>query len=238
MSVLLFQTKSGSWLGFPLIVGFFAAFVAYRWGMDRYRSGQPKTLVPSLGLRFEGNDWLDGRGMPPSELGLYSRGDANGWTRNVMTTTRANLSVSIFDYIYISGSGRNSRRVVQTAAAFKKSGVSLPLFDIWAVPSGRVLRELTAEADPGSLAGRKYELNGVAHDELTVFPPDLISALENLDPEGLWQMQGARDTLLLYHPERKIAVKNLRSFLDETCSIAGQFFTKISAQGDKVSGTS
>lgn len=115
-----------------IVIGILIVGAAVLWWIQklltRRRTRQVTESANDIGFTFEGADWTDPRHAPRMETRLFER---NGSYRNVMTGSSGGLRVSLFDYTYRQGSGRNSRNYTQTIAAFQKSDASIPYFDLW-----------------------------------------------------------------------------------------------------------
>ena len=80
------------------------------------------------GLGFEYQDRLDGFPQPGMErLRLFHRGRGRR-SRNILTGRYNGMSVTLFDYRYVTGSGKHRRTHNQSVAAFHLEQIHLPLF--------------------------------------------------------------------------------------------------------------
>jgi hypothetical protein len=57
-----------------------------------------------------------------------------------------------------------------------------------------------------------------------LFTPGLVSYLENLDARSNWRIEAMDTTLIVYRLGKKTCPDLLRSFLDDTTSVACSFF--------------
>src|SRR4029079_3737940 len=104
--------------------------VAAIWGISAYyerkRSEALSAVAPQLGLTFSGKDQMQ---APRLQTALFQRGHSKE-IRNLMTGSAGNLQAALFDYKFTVGGGRYSHTYKQTVAAYSKSGVQLPLFEV------------------------------------------------------------------------------------------------------------
>jgi hypothetical protein len=209
----------------------------------RKRTQALTTAAQAIGFTFQGDDWNH---LPEHDqllTTLFSQG-RSGRFDNIMTGTAVGLKTSIFDYSYISH-GSKPTRYIQTVAAFSQN-LCLPVFAM--APKGFAERIVNAishqnidfESHPDF--SRRYVLyetppvvfssTPIAHEEnhkikiRELFCPALLTFLQELPPERYgWRIEGCGAMLILYRSARITLPDGLRSFLDETSSIARTFFS-------------
>ena len=71
----------------------------------------------------------------------------------------------------------------------------------------------------------RYRLRGPNIEKSReIFTPALLSFLQSLDPTKKWRLEGVGNTLLIYRSNKRVKPEDFRIFLEETSSLAGQFF--------------
>jgi hypothetical protein len=157
-----------------------------------------------------------------------------------MTGTHAGLKTSILDYSYF----QDKSRVTQTVAAYSQN-LRLPFFEMH--PKDFLDRgadhlfhqNISFKSHPDF--SRRYLLLGIppvlfssaptaqAEDNKNgiqeLFSPALLSFLQELSPKNKWHIEGAGSMLVLYRNGATVGADEVRSFLDETSSIARAFFS-------------
>jgi len=188
-----------------------------------------------LGLNFQPEGWTDSRDEPLLETPLFGqgwRGQRDLPFTNLMTSSQNGLKINIFDYTYFIGGGKDTRVYRQTVGAFSKAGVHLPYFELR--PAGFIdeiwdtlgHKNIHFEADPEF--SRRYVLRGALDDKvIAFFTPSLRSFLESLDPHDKWHLEGNADTLVLYRFKQRTPPPELRTFYEQTTSIATSFFDLV-----------
>ena len=210
-----------------LPVLFFVAFllilaiiVVASWKKTKQRAADLRSLADILGFNYAGND--SSRAAQPNTA-LFRRGSRRRF-RNVMNGNYGSYQVSIFDYSYTVGGGDSSTTYRQTVAAMVQDR-QLPSFELR--PQGLldriaetfVHRDIDFETHPGF--SKRYVLRG--EDETAVramFNPALLSFFEMLPPEWKWHIEAGGATLLAYRANETVPPQEIRTFLDEACSLA------------------
>ncbi len=209
-----------------VIVGVIYAITAW---FDRRRTETLTATSLQMGFLFVGKEWKDVPQPPQLQTALFHRGHSKRF-RNIMTGSVAGLRAYLFDYKYTVGGGRSSRTYSQTVAAYGKTGIQLPTFNLR--PQGlmhklwdaMVHKDITFDSNP-NFAQRYVLRSDEVERARTVFTPPLLSFLEALDPQKKWQMEGMGDTLIIYRAGKKAKPEAFKAFLEETSGLAGQFFS-------------
>jgi hypothetical protein len=228
------QTPSG--LGFLLVS---VRFIFWCWGLfalvivglvvySRTRAqGRTKTMVAvaqELGFTFKGTN-------PDDETQLLQMAPTllKGGSRcsNIMTGTAAGLETSIFDFLDSFIARDASNRNASTVAAFRQN-LSLPYFEMEPAPIlNRYLsnpRFIHFESHPDFV--HRYLLNGPNQDQIReLFSPALLTFLLGLPPQNKLQIKGDGAVLILYRQGTIVRANKVRSFLDQSSSIARAFFS-------------
>lgn len=234
-------------LGIPiaLVVSTLFGVWAFQKSRSRRRTEQLQAQAQALGFNFEGEGWTNRRLAPPLETALFSKGHTPQF-KNVMTGNLGGLKVSIFDYVFVEGSGRGTRRCGQTVGAFSKSDVYFPYFELQ--PSG-ILEKLSGDltqlwgdlthktihfdSDPDF--SKHYVLRGALNDKVRAFfNPTLRSFVKTIDPHEKWRIEGSGETLILYRYAKKVPPTEMRMFVDQAILIANSFLALSGCQSSFV----
>lgn len=218
--------------------GGIVAAVALVLGVNYYfawkRTQALMAVAPEIGFQFEGKAWTDNTQAPKLVTALFGRGHSRKF-RNVMTGSAAGMRASLFDYSYATGGGKYQHTHRQTVAAYQKSGLNLPAFEMQ--PAGMLAKiwnamlhkNINFESHPDFSS--RYQLRSPMADEVrTLFTPGLLSFLESLDTSRKWRLEGINDTLIVYRDGKKAKPGDFRIFLEETSTIASSFFSHCSAK--------
>jgi hypothetical protein len=132
----------------------------------------------------------------------------------------------LFDYQFTVGGGRYSHTYRQTVAAYSKTGVNLPIFEIKARGLWQKIfggKAINFESHP-EFTRRCYVRSDDELKTRELLTPGLLSFLEALDSNKKWRLEGDGETLLVYRSEKRVKPPDFRTLLEETSSLAGQFF--------------
>jgi hypothetical protein len=201
-----------------VVLAIIAAVVAEKRRRDALRQ-----LAGELGLEFQ--EKLAG---PPAidlnPLHLFNVGHTRR-TRNALSGRYCNAELTLFDYQYSTGHGRNRHTWRQTVAAFYLPETRLPLFALRPEhvfhKIGSALGYQDIDFDRFPTFSSSYLLRG--GDEPAVrelFNDNVLMFFENRT--GLC-VEGGDDWLIVYRTRRRVKPQQLSSFLDETFAVRGVF---------------
>lgn len=213
------------WVGGTVVV--IAIWMAIAAAFARKRTQALSATALQIGFTFEGNKWSDPGQSPQLKTTLFGKGSARTF-RNIMTGSSSGLRVSLFDYSYVVGSGRNSHTYAQTVASFIKAGGALPEFEmepkgiLGKIGDALLHKNINFESHPEF--SRRYQLRSPEQDRTrALFTPALLSFLESLDPKKNWSLEGLGETLIIYRSGKRTKPEELRTFLEETTTLGGSF---------------
>lgn len=234
-TVLILQQRDGAFTRYAAFlfvlagIGVILSIWALGKTLARKRTEALQNAAMMIGFTFGGEEWPDKGRAPKLGTELFGKGHSRQ-IKNIMTGTGGGLRISLFDYAYTIGSGKNSQTYRQSVASFSKDDASLPYF---ALRPANVLdkawdavahKNIHFEAAPEF--ARRYVLRGALPEKVQeLFTPGLISFAEGLDAREKWHIEGAGDTLVVYRLSKKVAPEKLRDFLDQTSAIASGFFS-------------
>ena len=196
----------------------------------RFERRRRETLALAAGQHGLSFD-AAGEPLAPEEVKgfhLFSDGRARQ-TRNVMRGSSSGMEIVLFDYKYVTGSGKNQSVHQQTVAAFRLPGATLPGFDLrhenvlYKVAALFGYRDINFTEHPEF--SRRYLLRGTDQDAVrALFSPALVQFFENpIHVDRRWAVEGAGNLLLVYRPEKRISGEALPQFLQDSTTVAAQF---------------
>jgi hypothetical protein len=220
-----------------VLVGFLVVAVVVMLLSRRYerrRSEAMATAASQHGLAFE----LAGESSPEQELLSFhlfnaGRGRKSG---NVMRGSSGGIDVVLFDYKFVTGSGKSQSTHQQTVAGFRLEGTTLPGFELrhehifYKIAALFGYQDIDFPEHPEF--SRRYLLRG--SDEAAVralFSPALIEFFQQLANENRWWVvEGTGERLLVYRPEKRLNPAELPQFLQDTTTVTSYFRKGASAK--------
>lgn len=207
--------------GFVILIG--VAFLVLVPAVNAYlrakRRRELREEAPRLGLRFLEDG--EPRDLELSPHPLFSRGRDHR-LENMMEGPMSGFGLRIFDYAFVTGSGKSRKTHRQTVAAIELPGAPLPEFELFPERLCHWFAELVGyrdiDFDGHDAFNRAYRLLG--KDEAAVrgrFGTELLNRLA--DRPG-WTIEGAGRTVLLYRPQTLVAPAELARFVDDARELA------------------
>jgi len=216
------------WEFFPCFI--FAAFaflavfgIAWSIWSEKKRTEAMTQAANDLGLPFfpTGDPSLINE---LSHFKLFSQGRSRTISNMIHGDTAA-VTVGIFDYKYVTGSGKNRTTHVQTVISFESSALDLPqflvrpehLFD----KIGGVLgfKDIDFETHPAF--SKSYMLQGSEEERIReTFTPELLSFFETMS--GI-TVEGAGNRLVYFRSRKRMKPQETRKFMEEGFKIYAQF---------------
>lgn len=201
---------------------------------DRKRTAAVTQVAQQLGFTFEDRKPSDTGQFADLRTVLFRRGSGRSF-RNIMTGSSDDMRISLFDYSFAEGAAGSSTSLQQTVAAYSKTGLTLPEFELapfdiaQKIDSALGNKGLRFDSHPEF--SKRYQLQ--AADEAAtraLFTPALLSYLEGLDSPKKWRLEGMGETVTVYRLRKRVNPADLRNFLDETKAIADSFFALADAE--------
>lgn len=117
-------------MGLLIFVGFiaFAGYMAWHSHQkSKQRTADFEQQAHALGLQFN----AEGGEVKNSLAGMkLMRTGRNQRARNLISGDSGDVKISIFDYLYTTGSGKNKRTHAQTVVALESSAIQAPVFSM------------------------------------------------------------------------------------------------------------
>jgi hypothetical protein len=200
------------------------AVAIYSRAQARKRTIALASLAPTIGLIFEGESALDNK----FKTALFNRGYDRQF-KNIMSGRFDGLDVGVFDYLFVTGSGKSRHTWNQTVVAFSQD-VWLPLFAICSEGFfdriGDAFTHEDIDFDSHPKFSHRYLLRGSDEEKIReLFTPALLEFLENIPAQEKWHIEGDGKNLIFYLSDVAIAPEHLQSFLEITSSKAKTFLS-------------
>jgi carbonic anhydrase len=198
---------------------------------EKKRTEGMQRVAEELGFEFSPK----GDGPLLTELSLFNL-FTQGHSRrlyNLMRGEANNLEVDIFDYTYVTGSGKSSHTWNQTLACFGMREASLPSFSLrpetfWdKIGTWFGYQNINFDTNPGF--SDKYLLRG--RDEEAVrglFGEEVLGFFER--QPGL-SVEGYGHRLIFYRQSKRVDPENIRGFLEEGFKVLALFRPPPDAEG-------
>jgi hypothetical protein len=214
---------------FPLVPLFFVLlFVFGAFMLDRLRQ---QRRAEALATWASGMDYTYTAGptraadaefaRPMQRLPVFNRG-RDRRVRNVIEgrTTESARTV-VFDYLYVTGSGRDSRRIYQTLAGFEVDATEVPDFELH--PENvfsriaQVFGSKDIDFDSAPEFSRQYVLKG--DDEVGIRQVFERQAVPYLAEHTGWSVEKSGRWIAVYHAGRIVKPDAMPAFLDDTRTV-------------------
>lgn len=182
-----------------------------------------------LGMSFDAK--------PTQSLGLgfelMDRGRRGSW-RNLIAGPIEDLEVSIFDYSYVTGSGKNSNTRRVSAVLLKMQSARVPCFALTResllhrVGAALGFQDIDFEEDPEF--SKRFVLKGDdEHAIREIFADDLRRSLVEVDSRISIEAMG--DSVLVYRDRQRIRPTEISARLAETFEIATSIWDHAATAG-------
>ncbi len=193
--------------------------------LERRRREALRQAARELGFAFKAEcEILSQERMEEIEL-LQS--DRNGERSNLIRGTAGN-EVLIFDYRYVTGSGRSRATHEQTVAAFHLPGGSLPAFQLrpenmlHRIGSAFGYQDIDFDSHPDF--SQRFLVRGADENAVrSLFSPWVLAFFEGLEKKQWCWVEGGGEWLIVYRHEELVEPSELRALLDEASALATAF---------------
>jgi len=187
------------------------------------------SVALEIGFNYEGGSWTNKEQSPHLETALFASGNGPEF-RNVMTGSASGFRISLFDFKYTVGAGRESQNIKQTVAAFTRGDLSLPEFAMQPKglmqKIGNALVHKDIPFDSNGEFSRRFRVRSPEVERTReLFTPELLVFLGTLDPKTKWRLEGNTGTLIVYRAGKRVKPRDFRKFLEETTTLATQFLS-------------
>jgi len=204
-----------------IFVGLIALF---SWTAAAHRKAQIREVAAALGLTYqEQGDYQN----TLSNFDLFNVGKRRR-IRNVIHGETARETVGIFDYLYVTGGGKNSNHHSQTVVVIQSPELNLPSFTLCPehlfnkIASFFGYTDINFESHPEF--SRRFLLRGADEEAVRKqFTPALLSYFENRT--GV-TVEGGGNTLLYFRANKTVKPDKFVELMDEAYKVYGQMKQK------------
>lgn len=180
--------------------------------IEKKRRGDFAELAQQLGLEYREQGSPD---IPDlNRFGLFQRGRSRT-TFNILKGNVEGVRVAVFDYKFVTGSGKSTTTHKQTVCAIFNDQLNLPAFEMHPEGFWQKLGSLFGQQDidftENEAFSRCYVLRGKDEAGIrAVFNADVLAFFETRP--GLY-VEGHQDTLIFFRAERRLKVREIQDFL-------------------------
>jgi len=212
-------------IGIVTLVGLIILAV---WFYEKKRSEALQAIANALNFSFLRKD-DDSLLAIYNNFALFSKGHSKKIS-NVMNGSSGDMEITIMDYRYTVGSGRNSATYIQTLIVIQSSMLQLPPFTL--SPEnvfhkiGAVFGYKDIDFSSHPKFSKKYLLRSDDEDSVReTFSDELLNFYEK--DKGL-STEGDHDKFIYYRSAKRISPKDIQAFLQEAINLYGLLKTQTS----------
>lgn len=212
---------------FGLFLGIMALVLYLGWRGEKKRREALSNVATELGMVFvPKDDALRGR---CSHLSLFQTGGGHE-IKNVIFGDTQSVDLSIFDYSYTTGSGKNRTTHRQTVAFFEAGSLDLPGFNLspenifHRVAGLFGYQDINFDSHPKF--SKQYLLRGNNETRVrSLFREDVLDYFD--EHPGLC-VEGSGHQLLVCRRGHRVKPEQVRTFLEEAFAVYNQLRVEIS----------
>jgi len=214
-----------------IIIGIIAVIVIIifaAWFYEKKRSEALQLIANALNFSFErkGDELLLAM---YNNFDLFSKGRSKKIS-NVMNGSSGDMDITIMDYQYTVGSGKNSTTYTQTLIAIQSRYLHLPSFTL--SPEnifhkiGAVFGYKDIDFDARPKFSKQYLLRG--EDEESVRETFSDELLDFYEKDKTLSTEGDHDKFIFYRASKRLSPKDIQAFLQEGINLYSLFKTQAS----------
>jgi hypothetical protein len=210
-------------VGLLLLAMGVVGFLAFR--ADRKRTEGLRRVAEEMGFEYAAAAPVDGLRARYPGFHLFAQGRRPD-VRNLLRGRAGGLDVSIFDYAYVTGSGKSRHTWRQTVLAFEFDDPDLPGFslrpEMWFHKVGQWLGYKDIDFDTNPKFSRQYLLrSGEREDDVQALFSDRVLEYYEAHPNVCTEACGHR--LVYYRAQKRIGPAEVREFLEEGFRVLALF---------------
>ena len=211
-----------------LVVGIFIAFFAFAGALMYWSYVANKKRIEgfeqeaeAMGLNFTQQP-ADSFMAHYGHFKLFNRGRRRG-VSNLIEGDSGDGTLRIFDYKFTTGSGKQTRHLVQTIASLKSSQLNIPSLTIH--PEGFLSRVGSKmgfqdiDFDSHPTFSKMFVLKGDNEEAIRNFLTP--AALEYFEAHQGISLEASGDTLFFYNPNRRIKPEEIKDLLARAYEVFG-----------------
>ena len=198
------------------------------WFYEKKRTEALQIIANALNFSFvrKGDDSLI---RAHDHFNLFSKGRSKK-VSNIMNGCSGDMNITIMDYQYTTGSGKNSTTYSQTLIVIQSNLLQLPSFSL--SPEnifhkiGGIFGYKDIDFDSHPKFSKQYLLRGEDEEAIrAVFRDELLEFYEK--DKGL-NTEANNDKFIYYKTAKRLAPKNIQAFLQEGINLYGLLKTQAS----------
>lgn len=204
-----------------IVVLFIGGAAWYTHQANKKRTAALEQQSAAMGLQFDPTG--GGIGERLNELNLMSVGRSQR-AKNLISGDAGDVRISIFDYQYTTGSGKNSRTHSQTVVALESAGIQAPAFSMrqqnaWLDRIGKLLGGQDIDFDQHPKFSEMFVLKGPNEDAIrSFFSPQLIGYFETKVGHSI---EGAHGKMILYKSGNRTPPEEIKDLLASAYEVYG-----------------
>ena len=214
------MTPAIAWLLGISLVLFVAVLVFFTSRRERERTEALRRVAETAGLSFEPTADLDAvRAL--GDVQLFDRGHSRR-VMNLMTGRFAGQPLTVFDYRYTTGGGKNQHTSTQTVVMLPAAKPSLP--DLQMAPENplykiaEVFGYQDIDIDSSPEFSRRYVVKGT--DEAAIRAALYPNATSYFAEHEGWTIEARSGTIAIYRASSRPKPDDFRMFIEEACTAA------------------
>lgn len=203
------------------IITFILLSLIFASKQQKKRTAEMQEQAESLGLTFMENG-SSGLEQQLANFELMKRGRGKKY-RNVVTAATDDVAIALFDYQYVTGSGKNRRTHNQSVAAIQSRHIRLPVFR--ARPEGlfdgvgSVLGFQDIDFEEHQQFSDAFVLKSEFEDQTRSFFD--LPLLNFFADKKKLSFEGQAETFLFYERSHRTKPENLKFLLEESYRVFG-----------------
>lgn len=210
------------------IVAFLGLMFWIAWFYDKKRSEALQAIATALNFSFirRGDNSLI---ESYANFNLFSKGHAKK-ASNVMNGRSGDMDITIMDYQYTTGSGKNSSTHLHTLIIIQSNLLQLPPFTL--SPEnifhkiGGIFGYKDIDFASHPIFSKQYLLRGEDEDAIrNTFTDELLKFYEK---DKVLNTEGNSDKFLFFKTGKRLAAKDVQAFLQEGINLYGLLKTQAS----------
>jgi hypothetical protein len=190
---------------------------------ERKRTEALRRVADEMGFEFSADPPAGFVSRYPG-FHLFSQGRRPD-VRNLLRGRAGGLEVSIFDYAYVTGSGKNRHTWRQTVLAFEIDDADLPAFslrpEMWFHKVGQWLGYKDIDFESHPTFSKKYLLRSGEEEAVRALFNDHVLEYYEANPNVCTEGCGGR--LVYYRAQKRVDPAEVRSFLEEGFRVLALF---------------
>jgi hypothetical protein len=206
-----------------LVAGLFVFFMVYTYRQGKQRTADLQRVADELGFEFlPGGD--DNFLSNPNSFHLFSQGRSRRLF-NLMRGKTKNFDVSIFDYHYVTGTGKHRHTWRQTVVCFQVNSVCLPTFslgpeNVWhKIGVWFGYQDINFAGHP--VFSKNYLLRGKEEEAIRNLFTEEVLAFYETNPK--LSTEGDQNRLLVYRSSAPVEPSAIHLLLEDGLNVVNAF---------------